>query len=178
MARINHGHLALPNLAATRVYARRQRGFSLIELLIVVAIILIIAAIAVPNFLRARLSANEAAAVHSLRTITTAQVTYTTMFSAGFADTLTKLGGIVPGPPTVTEAHILDWLLGCAAQPCQRSGYKFSIESTSGTPPSDYKAIGIPQTVGVTGTRGFCSSQANVLQVDPSGGNVCTIDLK
>src|SRR4051812_10958992 len=98
MARINHGHLALPDLAARRA-ARRQRGFSLIELLIVVAIILIIAAIAIPNFMRARMSANEAAAVHSLRTVTTAQITYGTMFpAAGYADTLTKLGGLSGTP--------------------------------------------------------------------------------
>jgi type IV pilus assembly protein PilA len=178
MARINHGHLASPDLAATSVAARRQRGFSLIELLIVVAIILIIAAIAIPNFMRARMSANEAAAVHSLRTVTTAQVTYSTMFSVGYADTLTKLGGLGAGPVTVNSAHILDWLLGCASQPCLRSGYNFNIESTTGTPPADYKATAIPLVLHTSGDRGFCSSQATILSVDPAGASNCTQPLK
>jgi type IV pilus assembly protein PilA len=178
MARINHGHPASPDLAAPTPGARRQRGFSLIELLIVVAIILIISAIAVPNFLRARMSANEAAGATSLRTVATAQITYQVMFSAGFADTLTKLGGVPGGPVTINGAHILDWLLGCAAQPCTRSGYKFEIESTVGTPPSEYNATAVPITLNVTGSRGFCSSQANLLRVDPNGGVNCTQALK
>ena len=84
---------------------RKQNGFSLIELLIVVAIILIIAAIAIPNLLRARMAANESSAVSSLRTITTGEITYQSTYpTVGYAATLVNLGGplgaaCVPRPP-------------------------------------------------------------------------------
>jgi type IV pilus assembly protein PilA len=156
------------------------RGFSLIELLIVVAIILILAAIAIPNLLRSKISANEASAVASVRAITTAQVAYAQMYSSiGYADTLTKLGAPASGSSiTPSNAGLLDWVLGCTSQPCQKSGYNFSISNTTGPPIFTYTVNGTPVVQGSTGVRGFCSGTRMNITVDPAGGTSCTQELQ
>src|SRR5438105_6611246 len=123
-----------------------KNGFSLIELLIVVAIVLVLAALAVANLLRSKISANEASAVASMRTINTAQVTYSVTFpNVGYADNLNKLAPPAAGvAPDSTAAGLLDPVLGCAAQPCPKSGYNFAISNPVGAPITAYTLNGVP----------------------------------
>jgi type IV pilus assembly protein PilA len=156
----------------------KQRGFSLIELLIVVAVILVIAAIAIPNFLRSRIAANEASAVNSVKNINTAQIAYAASYpNVGYADNLSKLGPATP--PTQNRADLLDSVLGCAAQPCQKAGYSFTIVDVTGAPAvTNFRVTAVPITRGTTGERGFCSNQLSEMTVDPAGGVACTIPLQ
>jgi prepilin-type N-terminal cleavage/methylation domain-containing protein len=159
---------------------RREKGFSLIELLIVVAIILILAAIAIPNLMKSRISANEASAVASLRTINTAETSYVIAYpNLGYADTLLKLSTPVGGAPaSSTAAGLLDWVLGCPAQPCRKSGYDFAIINAVGTPVNSYSLTAVPGVVGQTGFRGFCSDQVTIVRFDQNGGTNCTGTLQ
>lgn len=158
----------------------KQRGFTLIELLIVVAIILILAALAIPNMVRSKMSANEASAVSSLRSINTAQTTYAISYpSVGYADALTKLASPSGGAPiSSTNAGLLDWVLGCPTQPCPKSGYNFSIVNANGTPVSGYQVTAVPVVVNQTGRRGFCTDQVPTMTYDPNGGTACTNPLQ
>lgn len=133
---------------------KKQTGFSLIELLIVVAIILIIAAIAIPNLLRARIAANESAAVGALRTLNTAQITYQSTYpTVGFASALSQLSGVSCVPPGQTGACLIDSQLASGT----KSGYSFQLTGTSGTPNPTYQFIASPITPNQSGVRYFCS---------------------
>jgi type IV pilus assembly protein PilA len=136
----------------------KRNGFSLIELLVVVAIILIVAAIAIPNLLKARMSANEASAATSIHAVNTAEITYITMFPAvGFAATLLSLG---PGGGCNSPANacIIDALLANGT----KSGYVFTyVQDASGPPSPGYTLNVDPITRGITGQRSFYSDQAN-----------------
>ncbi len=151
---------------------KKQKGFSLIELLIVVAIILIIAAIAIPNLLRSRMAANEASAVGSLRTINTAEVTYSTVYpypSVGFG-TLAALGGAAPCTTASSATScLIDSTLSNTAV---KSGYNFAITNlTTGGGPIvvTYNATAVPSVVGQSGQRGFFTDQSGVIRYDPTG---------
>jgi type IV pilus assembly protein PilA len=146
---------------------KKQKGFSLIELLIVVAIILIIAAIAIPNLLRSRMAANEASAVGSLRTINTAEVTYSTTYpSIGFA-ALAALGGAAPcTTATSTTACLIDDVLSTVGT---KSGYAFTVTAGAGTPAVTYTSLAKPSVVGQSGQRAFCSDQSGVIRYNATG---------
>jgi prepilin-type N-terminal cleavage/methylation domain-containing protein len=137
----------------------KQKGFSLIELLIVVAIILIIAAIAIPNLLRSKMAANEASAVGSLRTINTSSVAYSTTYG-NYPPALTNLGPASGGTATSTTADLIDSVLAGGT----KSGYVFSY--TAGTNNQSYTVTAGPVTQNVTGQRYFYTDQSGVIRAD------------
>jgi type IV pilus assembly protein PilA len=150
---------------------RKQKGFSLIELLIVVAIILIIAAIAIPNLLRARMAANESSAVGSIRTINTGEITYSASYpTVGFAPALSNLGGVTPCTPTTAAGCLIDSVLASGT----KSGYIFTATGSGGPPATQYFATGTPITLNQTGIRSFCSFEDAVIRVQPTGGAIAS----
>ncbi|MFZ0480887.1 MAG: prepilin-type N-terminal cleavage/methylation domain-containing protein [Terriglobales bacterium] len=142
----------------------KQHGFSLIELLVVVGIILTIAAIAIPNVLRARMAANEAAAVSSIATINTAMVAYNSNYpTIGFPPNLAALGGTCDTPtaiPTSTAACLIDSSLAQGT----KSGYTFVATGASTLPAGSYEAYANPMTANITGVHSFCSIQDGVVR--------------
>ncbi|HZP01021.1 MAG TPA: prepilin-type N-terminal cleavage/methylation domain-containing protein [Terriglobia bacterium] len=152
---------------------KQTHGFSLIELLIVVAIILIIAAIAIPNLLRSRIAANQASAVGSLRTFTTAEITYSATYNVGFASDLLYLGPPAAGAmATSTAAGLVDSILsGGGNNTSMKSGYTFvySPGSAVNNRIDIYEFNANPTTPGTTGTNFYFTDQSGVIRQNTTG---------
>jgi prepilin-type N-terminal cleavage/methylation domain-containing protein len=152
----------------------KQKGFSLIELLIVVAIILIIAAIAIPNLIRSKMAANEASAVATLRTINTAEVVYSSTYNVSTVfGTLKQLGtngstttcSAGAAPPTSANACLIDGAIEAAGTAPGKSGYLLTVTLAS----NGYAANNNPTSVGSTGVRYFYSDQSLVIRQNSTG---------
>jgi type IV pilus assembly protein PilA len=156
-----------------RQRAKRYRGFSLIELLIVVAIILIIAAIAIPNLLRARIAANEASAASAIRSINTAEFAYNAAYPKnGYASGLANLGGASPCVPTALAACMLDNVLATAIPGTGgKSGYVFLATGLLpvGAVNGSFVSGASPVSFNLTGVRNFCSTEDGVVRFNPGG---------
>jgi type IV pilus assembly protein PilA len=150
---------------------RKQKGFSLIELLIVVAIILVIAAVAIPNLLRSRMSANEASAIASMRSVITSEIVYSMTYPIGFSSSLPSLGDggapancVPPALPAAGSACLIDASLASGT----KSGYLFTYAVAGGGGlNSSFTLNADPIFSGVSGQRHFFTDDTNVLRVNP-----------
>ena len=151
-----------------------QAGFSLIELLIVVAIILIIAAIAIPNLLHSRMAANESSAVGSMRTITTSETAYSTTYpNTGYSPSLGALGGAAPcAAASAAAACLIDNILaGATTAATAKNGYYFTYTAGAavGGTVNTYTNVALPSVAGTTGQRGFYTDQSGVIRYALTG---------
>ena len=157
-------------------------GFTLMELLIVISIMLILMLIAIPNMLHLKSEANETSAIQSLQAIHEAEMQYNSMYPAnGYACALSALGGSTGStPPTAQSAQLLPGDLASG----QKSGYTFNIVNCTKTTVNNtdmftsYEVTAVPQAVGKTGVNGYCLDMSGEIKKDPTGGTNCTVPLE
>lgn len=157
---------------------RLEAGFTLMELLIVMSVILILMAVAIPNYMNMRSQANETAAMEELRTLNSAEIQYQTNYPGnGFSCNLSQLGGDPKsGPPSPTGAQLIPADLASGF----KSGYLFALTNCTKVTVNNadvytsFEVTAVPQSVGKTGHRGFCMDQTGEIKSDPTGGTNCT----
>jgi type IV pilus assembly protein PilA len=164
--------------------ARRdaEAGFTLMELLIVISIMLILMLIAIPNMLNLKAQANETSAIQSLRAIQEAETQYTTEYPQnGFACQLSNLGGVASsGAPSAQSAQLLQADLASGT----KSGYQFAITNCTKATVNNqdnytsYEATATPLQVGKTGHNGYCLDMSGTILKDPTGGTNCTVPIQ
>jgi type IV pilus assembly protein PilA len=161
---------------------RRQNGFTLMELLIVISIMLILMLIAIPNFNKMKAQANETSAINSLQAIYKSQIQYQTTYPQnGFACSLQALGGDPKqGAPTPTSAQLLQGDLPNGV----KNGYTFNIVNCTKVTVNNVDQItgfdltAVPQAIGKTGNKGYCLDQYDEMRADPLGGTNCTVTMQ
>jgi type IV pilus assembly protein PilA len=159
----------------------KERGFTLIELLIVMSIIIIIATFAIPNITRIRRQGNETSAINSVQTIVKAQLQYSSMYPQnGFACSLSALGGDSNGTPGPQAAGLIPVDLATG----HKAGYVFALVNCSKITVNNqdqytsYEVTAVPEAVGKSGDRGFCSDDAGQIKSDPKGGTACVNSIQ
>ena len=160
-----------------------ESGFTLIELLIVMSIMLILMALAIPQMLKMKKTANETSAVATMKAIGEAEGNYNSAYPAtGYGCPLSALGGDPKsGAPSATAAQLIDPSLATGGQ---KSGYTFTVTCGSKVTTNNqdqfnsFVVTGVPQTVGKTGDRGYCSDENNIIKFDPAGGTNCTVPIQ
>ena len=159
-----------------------EEAFTLIELLIVMSVMLILMTLALPQMLKFRKQAQETSAIQSVRTIANAELQYNSQYPQnGFACSLAALGGDPKsGAPTAQSAQLIAPDLATG----QKAGYTFAITNCSKVTVNNqdqytsYEITAVPQAVGKTGDRGFCTDANNLITVDRAGGTNCTEPLQ
>lgn len=162
-------------------------GFTLMELLVVIAVILLVTLIAIPNFSGMKIQANETSAIESLRSVYQAEVSYAAKYpTVGFACSLQSLGGGKTGAGTEQQARLLEQKLADGTKSgyrfsmaaCTQTVYKDALKNGTFSPYTSYEVVAVPVTLGKTGHRGFCVDQAGEIKADPTGGTNCSVSVQ